>query len=280
MIKLKELFTAVEGMEPEQVKDFMASRPEGSYTLLDVRQPAEYEEAHLPGAKFIPLAKLYDSLEELDRGKPIITYCAIGGRSRVAAQMLSGMGFGEVYNLKGGIKAWQGQKATGPQELNLDLVRGDESPTEIIELAFGLEVGLQKFYTVMQDKAQDQELAALFRQLGKVEEQHKKKLFDLRNQLESQEKDLAGFEAALEPKIMEGGFDMEEFIKKNEPYMQSVSEALETAMILETQALDLYLRFPDKTDNPQTKEVLFQLAQEEKGHLASLGRLFDEKSKP
>ena len=49
-------------------------------------------------------------------------------------------------------------------------------------------------------------------------------------------------------------------------------------MMLETQALDLYLRFADRSDQPQTKEVLYALAGEEKAHLASLGRLMEEKS--
>ena len=63
----------------------------------------------------------------------------MGGRSRVAAQLLSGQGFEEIYNLKGGIKAWQGLEAAGPKELNLDIVRGDETPDEIVALAYDME---------------------------------------------------------------------------------------------------------------------------------------------
>ena len=48
-------------------------------------------------------------------------------------------------------------------------------------------------------------------------------------------------------------------------------------MMLETQALDLYLRFAEKSREEETKEVLFTLADEEKAHLKSLSRLFDEK---
>ncbi len=43
MIELKKLFSFVEGIDSEQAKKFMAEHPEGSYTLLDVRQPSEYE---------------------------------------------------------------------------------------------------------------------------------------------------------------------------------------------------------------------------------------------
>ena len=76
----------------------------------------------------------------------------MGGRSRVAAQFLAGQGFQEVYNLKGGIKAWQGLKAKGPVELNLDLIRGDESQEEMVVIAYGLEKTLKEFY---QDSARE-----------------------------------------------------------------------------------------------------------------------------
>jgi len=41
--------------------------------------------------------------------------------------------------------------------------------------------------------------------------------------------------------------------------------------------MDLYLRFADKSSNPQTREVLFKVAEEEKAHLAALGRLLEKK---
>jgi rhodanese-related sulfurtransferase len=74
MIELKKLFRVAGGMDPEEAKKFMAEHPEGSYTLLDVRQPSEYEQEHLPGAKLIPLGQLEDSLAEIDKDKPVIAY--------------------------------------------------------------------------------------------------------------------------------------------------------------------------------------------------------------
>jgi rhodanese-related sulfurtransferase len=61
-------------MSADEVKDYIATHPEGSYTLLDVRQPEEYEDEHIPGAQLIPLPELADSVSELDTDKPIITY--------------------------------------------------------------------------------------------------------------------------------------------------------------------------------------------------------------
>jgi rhodanese-related sulfurtransferase len=74
MMELKKLFTLAEGMDSEQAKKFMAGHPEGSYTLLDVRQPSEYEQEHLPGAKLVPLGQLGEALAEIDKDKPVITY--------------------------------------------------------------------------------------------------------------------------------------------------------------------------------------------------------------
>jgi sulfur-carrier protein adenylyltransferase/sulfurtransferase len=74
MIELKKLFSLTDSMDAEEAKKFMAAHPEGSYTLLDVRQPSEYEQEHLPGAKLIPLGQLGDSLKEIDKDKPVITY--------------------------------------------------------------------------------------------------------------------------------------------------------------------------------------------------------------
>jgi rhodanese-related sulfurtransferase len=74
MMELKKLFTLAEGMDSEQAKKFMAEHPEGSYTLLDVRQPSEYEHEHLPGAKLVPLGQLGEALAEIDKDKPVITY--------------------------------------------------------------------------------------------------------------------------------------------------------------------------------------------------------------
>ena len=74
MISFKRLFTPVRSMNSEEAKELIAKQPEGSYTLLDVRQPSEYEKEHIPGAKLIPMADLKDSLQDLDPEKPVITY--------------------------------------------------------------------------------------------------------------------------------------------------------------------------------------------------------------
>ncbi len=63
----------------------------------------------------------------------------------MAAQMLAGKGFKKVYNVSGGIRAWQSQTAVGPQDLGIRLFSGGESPEEVLTVAYSLEEGLQNF---------------------------------------------------------------------------------------------------------------------------------------
>jgi rhodanese-related sulfurtransferase len=58
----------------EKVRNFLKKRNPDDYNLVDVRQPKEYEQGHLPGAKLIPVGELHERLGELDPGKPTITY--------------------------------------------------------------------------------------------------------------------------------------------------------------------------------------------------------------
>ncbi|MFB6436856.1 rhodanese-like domain-containing protein [Streptomyces sp. NPDC056411] len=73
--------------------------------VVDVRNPAEYEEGALPGARSIPLATLPDRLAELDPARPVVLYCRSGNRSVIAAALLEERGFGDVCDVLGGFEA-------------------------------------------------------------------------------------------------------------------------------------------------------------------------------
>ncbi len=77
--------------------------------LLDVREPAEYQQGRLPRAVHIPLSQLKSRALELAKYKsrPVVAYCASGNRSRMAGGALADAGFTEVYNLHGGFRAWK-----------------------------------------------------------------------------------------------------------------------------------------------------------------------------
>ncbi len=77
--------------------------------VVDVREPDEFKSGHLLNAKHIPLGKLSDRVGELERyrDKPIVVVCRSGNRSATACALLSRQGFTQVYNLAGGVTAWQ-----------------------------------------------------------------------------------------------------------------------------------------------------------------------------
>ena len=74
MIQLKRLFKPVKNMDSQEAEAFIEKHKEGTFTILDVRQPGEYEQGHIPGAKLVPLPQLRDSLDELDPEDPTIVY--------------------------------------------------------------------------------------------------------------------------------------------------------------------------------------------------------------
>jgi hydroxyacylglutathione hydrolase len=75
--------------------------------VLDVREPAEYEGGHVPGAVSIPQAELALHLDDLPRERDMLVVCAGGTRSLRAAKFLKQMGFSRVTNMQGGTSGWQ-----------------------------------------------------------------------------------------------------------------------------------------------------------------------------
>ena len=67
-------FSRTKLLKPDEVRRLLKEKKEAELTLVDVRQPAEYESGHLPGAVLIPLPELLNRLDEIDCSKPVITY--------------------------------------------------------------------------------------------------------------------------------------------------------------------------------------------------------------
>jgi len=71
---IRDMFSSFTNMDTEQLQAFINANKEGSFTLLDVRQPSEYENARIPGSQLMPLPSLNEQLQELDPDKPVIAY--------------------------------------------------------------------------------------------------------------------------------------------------------------------------------------------------------------
>jgi rhodanese-related sulfurtransferase len=79
------------------------------FIILDVRTKEEYDDGHIPGAKLIPVQVLPMKLNELSeyKDKPILVYCASGGRSPRAVDTLVNDDFQNIYHLSRGVSSWR-----------------------------------------------------------------------------------------------------------------------------------------------------------------------------
>ena len=77
--------------------------------VLDVRDPSEYSGGHVLNSTLIPLGTLKARLDELEkyRDQPMVVVCRSGSRSGTACAILAKQGYAQVYNLAGGMLAWQ-----------------------------------------------------------------------------------------------------------------------------------------------------------------------------
>jgi rhodanese-related sulfurtransferase len=103
-------------VDPDEFERLISQKKDDVPVILDVRTPEEYKAAHLKDAVLIDYkAKDFDQkIKALDKSKTYLVYCASGYRSGSACKKLRALDIPHLYNLKGGITAWQ--KAGKPTE--------------------------------------------------------------------------------------------------------------------------------------------------------------------
>jgi rhodanese-related sulfurtransferase len=87
------------------VDDAAFLRDSGAF-VLDVRQPEEWVEYHIPGATLIPLDQLENRLSEVPQGKEVVVVCRSGNRSQVGRDILLNADFEQVTSMSGGMNQW------------------------------------------------------------------------------------------------------------------------------------------------------------------------------
>jgi len=100
-----EVSGKIEEVDAATFKNLISS---GNGIVLDVRTPGEVAQGIIPDAFVIDISEsgFEEKIQSLPKDKEVYVYCAIGGRSRQAAQILVDNGFPKVYNLSGGIVDW------------------------------------------------------------------------------------------------------------------------------------------------------------------------------
>lgn len=190
--------------------------------------------------------------------------------------MLAGKGFNKIYNLSGGIKAWQKEVAVGSEDLGLHLFSGVTSAEQAIIAGFGLETGLRDFYISMQQKVTIESTKALFGILADIEILHQERLIKLYVEMTGADISMEDFAGKIAAPAMEGGLTTEEYLQLYKTDLQSEIEVLGLALAIEAQALDLYSRAAQKSNNHEGyRSVLLQIAEEERSHIARLSNYID-----
>jgi len=106
VIELRARFSGMKSIGATQAT-LLSNRSDALF--LDVREDADFRAGHIPEAVHIPLKHLSDRAGELDKYKarPVIAYCRSGNQSSAVGGILKKRGFENLYNLQGGITAWQ-----------------------------------------------------------------------------------------------------------------------------------------------------------------------------
>lgn len=89
-----------------QLQSMLAGDSSEKPHLLDVREPWEFQLAHIDGSKLLPMQTIPNELDQLDRTHPTVVICHHGMRSLQVVAFLERQGFENLHNLQGGIDAW------------------------------------------------------------------------------------------------------------------------------------------------------------------------------
>lgn len=263
----KGLFTPGANMSPEEARAFIKTHPRDAYQILDVRQPREYEQGHLAGALLMPVKEVTTRIAELDRNKPLLVYCHLGMRSKAACQLLLAEGFREVYNMSGGIVAWQGEKVGGGELQGLEFFMDRDYP-DVVQMACAMEEGLRQLYLGLVNRVTHEDSKQLLARLASLEEGHKAMLVAL-----VEPEDFSGSEEAT---IVEGGLDQQQIMAHFASQFKNMADILQLGMMLEAQALDLYTRLARKSEVEKSRDLFNLLAKEEAIHLNYLTAELDK----
>lgn len=272
-----DYFKPVSSWTAQKVREFLESAGSGEYSLVDVRQPWEYEQGHLPGARLIPVGQIADRVQELEPDKTTIVYCGAGVRSRAAAAILDRAGFREVHSMAGGMNAWPGLVAKGVPEAGISWFAAAHTRGELTALAWVLEDGTREFYRNMAQALTDRDASALFHELASAEDRHKELLSTLYREAVGAAGDV-DFPSILgaypEEKVMEGGVTLAEAMAWSSG--RSPRELLEFSLSLEAGSYDRYLAMQQRVTDAYPLKLFKALAAEEKRHMEMIAAEFEK----
>lgn len=270
-------FQKVKSISADEVRDVIKNKGGDEYCLLDVRQPGEYEQGHLPGAKLIPLAELQSNVDKIKTDRMTIVYCRSGNRSRSAVGILNGAGLDDVFNMERGILGYRGIVAAGPPEAGVFCFPENMAPEQLTAMAWYIEDGSQHFCEAVKEKAPGQEEKSVFSHLIDHKISHKESLFNLFRKIAGPAGDDSFPSKVLQvpsQDVMAGCVSVPDAIgwSKHKP----LSDILDLLMALEANTFDLYLKLGRQVTPERARTVFVELSEEQVRHLEQLGSIFEK----
>lgn len=253
----------------QEAQEFCRETAIEDYQLIDVRQPGEYQNGHIPGAQLTPLNELISGQVELDKSKPVVVYCHSGGRSAAAGGWLVEQGFEKVLDIRGGFSSWNGLAAQGPVEMNLNLIKDSAEFPDAFSMAYTMEDGLQRFYLKLAPKMEDPKLTKILERMATFEDAHKENL-------KSKATNPDDLKIDENNQLMEGGFYVDQLVEQVAGRIDSMEQLFSMSLAIEAQAYDFYTRLAGHSKKPEVKTLFLEMADEEKGHLNLLSKEMDQ----
>jgi len=256
---------------PAQLEQYRQTHHEKEYMLVDVREPDEYAQAHIPGARLIPIPELVRNMDDLPVDRDLIFYCRTGARSMAAAAMVldEEISSAKIYNLTGGMMNWDGRLAVDYPKVGV--FDTDQSLNDLLISAMDLEKGAQRFYEAARDRYADADLRETFDILSRAEIGHARMIYTFWEKLEEKP---PAFEVVFEElpgDILEGGTSLTDALERISVMATPVCIPLiEMALDIEFSAYDLYRGMADDAESNETRNAFLSLAQAEKKHMQVL----------
>lgn len=258
-------------MSPEKLKQYIEKNKESEYLIVDVRQPEEYVQRHIPGAKLIPIRELVANLNDLPSGKDLIFYCHSGGRSEAAATIVAEEKISNknIYNLEGGIMAWDDRTVSDyPKVKVFDKSKG---LSELLLIAMDLEKGAFRFYNYIKDKFASEPFSQKFEQLSTEEIVHAKAVYQYWKHIKTDSPEFKTIFENLKGEILEGGENLIDILKRSSAIEGNTClNLIEFALNIENSSFDLYRTMAEQTDSREAKDIFLSIAQAEKTHMKTL----------
>jgi len=266
-----------ENISAERFRQYQKEHAERDYLLVDVRQPDEYVQGHIPGSKLMPLDELETHLSGLPHDKDLFFYCRSGARSQAAViiSLDSGVQLQKVHNLVGGMMGWDG--ASLAELPRMAVFKKGASMPDLMLTAMGLEKAALRFYISVFESHKEELYAPILETLSKAEEAHARAIYKYWERTQENPLSFKALFAGLDGEILEGGETLMDAIQRVASLSgQGCRALMEFALNIEIQAYDLYRNMANISMEETAQDAFLSISQMEKTHMELLAKVFRE----